>query len=301
MKHSILIIDDEAQGATNLAKVFKKSRFEYMVTTATSEVEISDKIENIYYNIAIVDLRMDAFSINGFDIINKIIDVNPFAKIIIMSAYLPEFTDELAAIMKSGKVEGIVSKDKFDIFKDKILTISDKIVKEFEDNPLVNQKALESLYADAKNESDSYKKGMKFEQFVSVLFSQMGFNHIIKRFKDQSLNEVDLIIRNEIDDNFFQKFKPYILVECKNTNEDLDKNQFIQFRSKLEHAASMANLGVIITTKSIKHTTYTEAVRSSGQPHKIIFITNAEIKRLIYSNDSLYSFKGMIDEQIKDN
>ena len=142
---------------------------------------------------------------------------------------------------------------------------------------------------------------MKFEQFVSVLFTQMGFNHIIKRFKDKSLNEIDLIIRNEINDIFFQKFKPYILVECKNTSEDLDKNQFIQFRSKMEHAASMSNLGIIITTKSIKNTTYTEAVRSSDKGYKILFITNAEIKRLIYSVDSLHALKGMIDEQIKDN
>ena len=158
MKHSVLIIDDEAQGALNLAKVFNASRPDLMVTTATTENEISDKIENIYYNVAIVDLRMDAFSINGFDIINKIIEVNPFAKVIIMSAYLPEFTDELSTIMTSGKIEGIVSKEKFDIFKNKILALSDKIINDFEINPLINQKALESLFAEAKNEPDAYKR-----------------------------------------------------------------------------------------------------------------------------------------------
>ena len=301
MKHTILIIDDENIQANSLQKVFKKERPNYFVKIATNEADIKNHIENLYFNIAIVDLRMDNFSINGFDIIKEIISINPFAKIIIQSAYIPEYNEDINEVFASGKISAVLDKDKFDIFSKNILRETDKIIQQFENNPIINQKSLESLYAEAKNETDTYQKGERFEQFISILFAQMGFTHILKRVKDKSLNEVDLIIRNEINDIFFQKFSPYILVECKNTKEKVDKNNFIQFLHKVDNTNGLSNLGILITSSSIKRNTYIEAVRTSKSFVKIIFISNIEIKKLIYSKDMLEELKSIIDEQVKDN
>ncbi|MBI3233550.1 MAG: restriction endonuclease [Bacteroidetes bacterium] len=74
----------------------------------------------------------------------------------------------------------------------------------------------------------------QFEHFVSLVFQSIGFNNVNKRVIDKSLNEVDLIIRNDIEDSFLSKFGKYILVECKNKpKEKVDKNTFIVFNSKL--------------------------------------------------------------------
>ncbi len=301
MKHTVLIIDDEKIQAESLQKVFYKERSHFHVKIATTEAEIVNQIENLYFNVAIVDLRMDDFSISGFDIIKKIILLNPFAKIIIQSAFLPEYTEDIKDIYISGKIAAIVDKTKYDIFKVKVLEEVDKIVQQFEDNPKMYQKSLESLYADAKNESDTYLKGSKFEQFISILFAQMGFIHITKRVRDKSLNEVDLIVRNEINDNFFQKFSPYILIECKNTDAKVDKNSFIQFLHKVENTNGLSNLGVLITSNSLTRNTYIEAVRTSKTLTKIVFLSNIEINKLIYSKEILEEFKTIIDEQVKDN
>lgn len=301
MKHTILIIDDENIQATSLQKVFKKERPNYHVQIATTEQDIYDNLDNLYFNVAIVDLRMDDFSINGFDIIKKIINLNPFAKIIIQSAFIPEYTEDIKEIYISGKIAAIIDKTKYDVFKNKILDEVDKIVRQFEDNPILYQKSLESLYADAKNETDAYQKGARFEQFISILFAQMGFIHIRRRIIDKSLNEVDLIIRNEINDTFFQKFSPYILIECKNTAEKVNKNNFIQFLHKVDNTSGLSNLGILITSSSIKRNTYIEAVRTSKSLVKIVFLSNVEINRLIYSKDILEEFKSIIDEQVKDN
>jgi len=301
MIHTILIIDDEKIQAESLQKVFNKERSHFYVKIATNESDITTNIENLYFNVAIVDLRMDDFSINGFDIIKKIINLNPFAKIIIQSAFLPEYTEDIKDIYLSGKIAAIVDKTKYDIFKVKIMEEVDKIVQQFEDNPKMYQKSLEGLYADAKNETNTYLKGSKFEQFVSILFAQMGFIHITKRVRDKSLNEIDLIVRNEISDIFFQKFSPYILIECKNTEEKVDKNNFIQFLHKVENTNGLSNLGVLITSNALTRNTYIEAVRTSKTATKIVFLSNIEINKLIYSKDMLEEFKSIIDEQVKDN
>ena len=301
MKHTVLIIDDIQIQAENLEKVFKKERPDYNIKIAYTEEEILKSIENFYFNVAIVDLRMDNFSINGFDIIKQIVELNPFAKIIIQSAFIPEYTEDLKDILSTGKIVDIVDKSKFDVFKEKIIEKTDVIVKEFEETPNVNIKALETIYSEAKNEQDTFIKGKKFEQFISIIFSQMGFNHILERIIDRSLNEVDLIVRNEIKDEFFTKFKPYFLIECKNHSDRIGKNDFIQFYSKLENTNGLSNLGILFTSSSISKNTYIEAVRTSRSTSKIVFISNKEIKRLIYSKDLLTEFKSIIDEQVKDN
>jgi CheY-like chemotaxis protein len=301
MKKSILIIDDEKIGAENLQKVFVAQKPEIDCFIATDEKTILYSISNKFFDIAIVDLRMDDFSFNGFEIIKQIVEINPFVKIIIISAYTGEYSDDINEILQTGKISAIINKDKFDIFKEKILNESEKIFIDIENNLDFSQKILQSTYADVKNELDKYKKGEKFERFVGLLWSQIGFREINFRKIDKSQNEIDLIIRNDIDDSFFNKFSPYFFVECKNVIEAIDKNIFIVFMSKLEKSNELAKLGFIITTSGFKRTAYLEALRTSNTGSKIIFISNNEIEELIRSIQPIKTLKSIIDKQVKDN
>ena len=123
----------------------------------------------------------------------------------------------------------------------------------------------------------------------------------MSRTKDKSYNEVDLIIRNDINDLFFGKFKPYFLVECKNEIQNVDKNQFITFKSKLDNTNDLCNMGFIVTSKGFKRSSYLEAIRSSNTDSKIIFISNYEIEELIHADSALNALKKIIDLQVKDN
>lgn len=301
MKHKILIIDDEKIQAENIQKALIQNNVSVVTDVAYQEDDILKKISETYFNIAIVDLRMDNFSIDGFKIISEIIEKNPFAKIIVCSAYLPEYKDNINDIITTGRIASILDKSSFQDFVARIIVSINKIIKDYDDNPHLNQKNLEFLYSEVLNEKDNYTKGIRFEYFVTTLFSQMGFNSIINRQKDKSLNEIDIIIRNDIKDNFFNKFKPYFLIECKNTIEQVDKNQFIQFNSKIENAKALSNLGFIFTAKGFKRTAFIEAVRNSKEDHKIVFISSNEIKDIIYSESLISGLKNIIDNQVKDN
>lgn len=301
MKHSILIIDDEKIGAENLQRFFTKSKPEVSCNIAYEEKDILHSISNKFYDLAIVDIRMDEFDFNGFDLIKQISEINPFAKIIIISAYTGEYQEDLNEILQTGKISAILNKEKFDVFSKKVLEESEKVFEEKDNNTSFNQAILSDLYLDVKNEVNKLEKGLKFERFIGMLLGSIGFHEIQQRKIDKSQNEIDLILRNEIEDNFFNKFSPYFFVECKNTIEKIDKNIFIVFKTKLEGSNGLAKLGFIITTSGFKRTAYLEALRTSNSDSKIIFISNSEIESLIYSINPLKTLKLIIDKQVKDN
>jgi CheY-like chemotaxis protein len=302
MIKSVLIIDDEQAQAEGIAKAFHADKPEYFVHYAYDEVDIINKIENVFYNVAIVDLRMDKFKINGLDIIKKIIAENPFAKIIIVSAYLTEYSKEIRSLLPSGKIQAVLRKNEFNLFKEQIFEIADDIVYAFDTKMLLNSKALAQIYAQSKLENDTYKKGKLFEDFVILMFASMGYNHIYNRVIDQSRNETDIIIRNEVKDGFIQRFGEYILIECKNKPEGtVNKNDFILFNNKVKATNGLSRFGILITTGYITSTTYLEAMRESKSEIKIIFISTPEIEKILNSSNYLEEFKKIIDTQVKDN
>lgn len=64
----------------------------------------------------------------------------------------------------------------------------------------------------------------------------------------------------------------YFLIECKNHTDAIGKNEFILFKSKLDHTNGLANMGFIFTTTTFKNTVNIEEIRSSAESPKVIFI-----------------------------
>lgn len=302
MRRSILIIDDVKEQAEGLSKglssLLPDCAFEYR----HKEEDILDAIENRFFSLAIVDVRMDDYSYDGIDVVNKIFEMNPFSKVIIVSAFKDEYLYKIKDLLLTGKVVDILDKDEFDVWLPKLSKVIEGYYQDQEKDPSEINNALLQYYSEAKNETNTYTKGEKFEHFISLMFQSIGFNQVLKRVKDKSLNEVDLIIRNDIEDSFLGKFGKYILVECKNKpTEKVNKNDFIVFSSKLKNTNGLAELGIIATTGYITKNTYIEAVRESSEVRKILFLSNPEIERLIKSHDKLSEFKFLIDSQVKDN
>ncbi len=302
MRKSVLIIDDVKEQAQGLSKALSSKIKDVQFDCLYEEQSILPYIENRFFSLAIVDIRMDDFRYDGLDLVRTIFELNPFAKVIIVSAFKDEYFLKMKDLLLSGRVIDILDKEDYDIWIPKIAgLINDYFSKLDESNSEVSN-ALLQFYADTLNEKDTYRKGEKFEHFISLMFQSMGFKEVLKRVKDKSLNEVDLIIRNDTDDTFLNKFGKYILIECKNKPDNkVDKNDFIVFYSKLKNTNGLAELGILVTSNIITRNTYIEAVRSSTGQQKVIFISNNEIKRLIFSNDRLNEFKSIIDEQLKDN
>ena len=302
MNKSVLIIDDEQTQVNSLTKALKEKLPDVEFIPTFVEQDILSAIESKFYSLAIVDLRMDKYSFNGITLIEKIIEVNPFSKIIVISAFTQEYIDKVKPFMWKGKIINVLEKEKFEVWIPKIVNTINEYYETINEDSSPLQAALLQYYADAKNELDAYKKGEKFENFVSLLFGNIGYQDIKRRVIDKSRNEVDLIVRNEINDLFLNKLGDYFLIECKNKpNENVGKNDFVQFYSKLDNTNGLARFGFLFTAGYIAQTTYTEAVRTSKSDKKIVFFSNTEIERLIKTEDIRKEFKNIIDEQVKDN
>lgn len=298
MNNTILIIDDEQLQAQQLANALRRELPSCNIVSAFEEEDIKNKIEGVFFSVAIVDLRMDRYATDGFDIIDKIMVINPYAKVIAVSAYTGEYITKLNEYIAQNKILAISDKEDFATW---IPKLKDIVLRFFNQtgNPITVQ-VMEDMFANAKNESDTYLKGKKFENFVVVLFRQMGFKYIETRVRDAASNEMDLIVRNDIEDPFFAKFGRYIFVECKNKPEaGFSKNDFIVFNNKVASSAGDSDLGVVFSTGSIKRTVYQEALKESKGNVKILYMSSPEIIRLIHASDMLEEFKLIIDKQVQ--
>lgn len=298
----ILVIDDEKPQAIALAKTIESVIPMSNVLNASAKEEIINYVENKFYNLAVIDIRMDAYDFNGISLARRILEINPYTKILFVSKFIPEYLDELTPLLQNGNVLGFSDKKiDYDEWGEELKNVILPYYKQLDSNPQSISTALINMYSELKDEENTYLKGSRFEDFISLLFQSIGFSEIVKRTRDKSLNEVDLIVRNEIDDPFLTKFGKYILIECKNHLDTIDKNDFILFKSKLTATNGLAELGFFITTSSFKRTAYLEALRSSEGHHKIVFIDNSLLMRLMKSEDPREELKRIIDYQVKDN
>lgn len=297
MNKSIIIIDDQKEQAQELCAALQNTLVDCTLSYAFEENDIMTKVITQYYSIAIVDLRMKGYAFDGFSVMDQIMAANPYAKIIIISAYMNEYFPRISDYISKGAVLALSEKKDFSLWIHELSTlINDYFNKDL--NPIAVQ-ILENIFAKAKNEPDSTKKGRMFEEFVVGLFRQMGFVHIETRVRDKASNEVDLIVRNDLADPFFSKFGRYIFVECKNKPEwGFSKNDFILFNKKVSSSNGDSNLGVVFTTGPIKHTVYLEALRESEKGVKILYLGSAEIAKLIHTPNMLDEFKEIIDRQV---
>lgn len=300
MTKKILVIDDERTQAEALALKIGRAFTDAEMIVASSEEEIESYVTDKFYNLAILDIRFDGYKKNGIDIAKQIIEVNPFAKIIFVSRFLVEYTPMLNPLMSTGRILAFSDKKEYDAWMEELKPIISSYYEDPSNGNEVNA-ALTATYAAAKNEEDTYKKGTMFEDFVALLFRSIGYNAIYKRVKDLSLNEVDLIVRNEIDDAFLSKFNKYIIVECKNRPDTpVNKNDFIVFKNKLDATYGLASLGFLFSTSYVTWNTYEEAIRDSKEGSKVIFIDNTRMQQLLSSSDIKEELKRIIDAQVKD-
>ncbi|WP_373742043.1 response regulator [Neisseria sp.] len=302
MNKHILVIDDEKLQAEALARQLNDRMYNsgYKFEPLHSESEINNAINDRFCSLAIIDLRMDDYEFNGIDLYHRIIKNNPLAKVILVSAWLPEFTNSLKDIFLSGNVLQVMEKESMEIWVPKIQGIIENFFNRQEEGLSENSRMLMNAYIRAKNEENSQKKGMLFEEFLTNLFGQIGFHFIQKRVTD-STSEVDLILRNDINDKFLEKFGKYILVEAKNRpSSPVNKSDFVSFKAKLDSTNQLAELGIIASSYSIAGTVRLEALRTSREAGKILLFANNELINLITADDKQYAFKKLIDEQIKD-
>ncbi|MBI3008985.1 MAG: response regulator [Candidatus Omnitrophica bacterium] len=82
-KYRILIVDDDKLVRWSLIEVLNKNGYE-ATSTETGE-EAINKIEDARFDLVITDLRLPG--IGGFEVLNRVKEINPSTKVIMITAY----------------------------------------------------------------------------------------------------------------------------------------------------------------------------------------------------------------------
>ncbi len=94
-KYRVLIVDDEREILSMLSRYLNRSG-KFDVTTQSNPVLAIDKLNNVSYDIILLDIMMP--QMNGLDTLEKIMNINSNQKVIMMTAY-----STLDKVLKSHK------------------------------------------------------------------------------------------------------------------------------------------------------------------------------------------------------
>jgi len=299
MNKNILIVYHIPSEASPLVKLLHEQMPGFIFERKTVEDEILQAIKSMNYSLAIFDLDIKLKGYTGLQLATMLVKINPLIKFLFLSANASwEYKSQLIAAIDSDRMVDIVVKRRLHLSEELKLVLEHYYRNLLRADTNLNNGLLE-YYEIAKNEKNLYQKAVIFESFMMALFQAFGYKEMKERIRNHAMNEIDVIIRNEIDDSFLRSFGKYVLIECKNIpGLAISRYDLINFHSKVKHAIGLNTMGIFATTGLVSRDIYDEAMSSAAEPGKIVFLDDAEILKLIRAEDKIEEFKKMITGQI---
>lgn len=141
----------------------------------------------------------------------------------------------------------------------------------------VRTKNLQQLLEATNKAKASGEKGRTLEELVAGLFETIpGFTIDERRVKTET-EEIDLYIVNGSNDPKLQREEAIVLAECKNWSAKCGKNEFVEFKSKMENRRTRCSLGFLISWNGFADTITKEMLRGSHERLLIVPIDGKQI------------------------
>jgi response regulator RpfG family c-di-GMP phosphodiesterase len=204
MKKTILILDDEPNIRHDLLKNLKNKGYE--VCAAETVEAANNIIEKHDVDFAIIDLKLDYNSeYGGVEAIEKLNNIQPRTKILILSAYEPNA--EIEAKLNNVDVDGFISKGGE---RNYILAVIDELAR-LRSLPPKKKKCFVIMPFSATTSCNQDHWSEIFENTIKAAVDESGFNYecfrascvignIIKDIIDH-LNKSDVVIADMTDRN----------------------------------------------------------------------------------------------------
>lgn len=184
------------------------------------------------------------------------------------------------AYLYAMKIENWIDKT-VSITQDKISGIINDVITKYNENSLLKFPELISKVKSAQKIED---KGKYLEELIARFFSEIEGFKIIER-KRTKTEEIDIVIVNNSERNFWKSESNLILVECKNWDKPAGKNEYVAFREKLENRRGRAKLGFFVSTNGFAKTFTLEDMRNSKADLLIVPIDLGQIINIIETSD----------------
>jgi hypothetical protein len=137
------------------------------------------------------------------------------------------------------------------------------------------------LLRDLPSATTNEAKGRVLEDLVATIFDAAPGLVIASRRYDLGDQEIDLVIRNHVDDPFWTALQsPLILVECKNWSSPVGASELRDFETKLRDHP-VARLGVFVAINGFSEEAAAVLQRAGRERYRLTLLTRADLASLI--------------------
>ena len=142
---------------------------------------------------------------------------------------------------------------------------------------------LEELLDIVEQEKNSIKKGKDLEKLMEAFFSSIDGFHVTTNISNTN-EEIDISIRNESKDLFWNKELPFIMGECKNWSKNIERKEIDIFHNKIVNRNGRAKTGYFISWNGFTRGSEQELIRFSRDKYLIILVNGEQIRQAILEN-----------------
>ena len=263
----ILIVDDEATAAENLAHVCRKEGHE--VTTRTTGTGALEILEKSHFDVVLTDLRME--KVDGMAILGRARELHPETAVILITGYAT--LDSAVEAMKAGAFHYIAKPFRLDEVRE------------------VVRKALELV--NLKRENSELKEQLTSRQSGSSIITQdAAMRRLLETARQVAPTDINILISGEsgtgkellarfIHDNSNRSEKTFQALNCGALQEDLLANELFGHEKGAYTGATEAQQGLIEATNGGTLFLDEIAEMSLGMQVKLLrVIQEREVQRL---------------------
>lgn len=126
------------------------------------------------------------------------------------------------------------------------------------------------------------EKGYRLERLLAFLFSQVPGFSVVQTHYNTATEEIDIVLDNRRIGGVFGRYsKPLVLAESKNQTERANKNDYVQFASKIRNRRHAVNVGFFISLSGYTRDCQLEALRDSREDFVVARLDKKDVERWI--------------------
>jgi CheY-like chemotaxis protein len=269
----VLIVDDDAAFLEAYRDELGSEGFD--VRTATDRASALARLDEADWDVVLLDQKLQGVTgpDEGLTLLAEARVRAPAARSIIVTAYADP--DAIKRAFAEGAYDYLDKDGRFfSVLLRSKVSNAIELVRERRLGALgdeARERHINETWAAARTEKDAHRKGRLLEELLVLILS--------------TIEEIDVVVRNESADPFWSKEGVYILVECKNWSKPVDRAEYDAFRRKLERRSKRCRLGFFVSLGGLTQG-FRKAVAIDAKDDLLIVpMAEADLARLVEPGD----------------
>jgi CheY-like chemotaxis protein len=279
----ILIVDDDQSFLQLYRNLLGEEGF--TVETASDVTSALARLDQPGWDVVLVDQKLqgEGGPDSGIDLLAR---RAPVAKAILVTAYAT--APAITRAFREGAYDYLRKDNLFAVLLVAKLRNAIDAVRAHRIGELASEETedvIRALWTEIDKETDANKKGRLLEDLMVHLIKTIpGFHHARTR-RENDIEEIDILIRNESSDPVWSKEQSYILVECKNWSKPVGVDELRSFLYKIERRFDRCRLGFFIAPGGFASTYKQALLAERRQNILVVSIDREALKELIANAD----------------